>query len=395
MNRRSRRKRASRRNNHHANSIANCSSTDQSVPLRFLTKPRAILKPNSPRFQGNHQKNVCFSLAANNENQIPIVPPPASNDIPIIPVSSIISIAPPSEPHSVSARRHYPNSNNVNNYVNYAPSSFPFCIDFDMIKSDIEKGQYVKQTCSFCQKHYSYKNLSILSCGHVFHSDCLSSFRKNSNPRNHCCPICRQLYHFVDIHASDCYKNLAAILIQKRFRGFRFRKHLGDIAPPGSTMHRKWVLSRAKNASVLLVDAIENQSDAVDAILASIDKELDWARSVMNAVEVQEKVIDWESVRMKIIQKGCGSCPICLREIYFDDCMITSCEHCYHPECLKHWLSVCENEDNATTCPVCRSPFQFRRLYEVGEIEFFCQYPDAKREAEFAIINSVSNFKVV
>jgi hypothetical protein len=35
----------------------------------------------------------------------------------------------------------------------------------------------------------------------------------------------------------------------------------------------------------MLVDAIENQSNFVDAILCSIDEELDWARSVMKSVD--------------------------------------------------------------------------------------------------------------
>ena len=360
MNRRSRRRRASRRH-------SSREPVDRSVPLRFLAKPRVILKPNSPR---NVQK-VHFQQITQ------------SGECPVFNVSPPSEIAPPPR----SARRHVHTARNsmrdTNQGTNYFSLNIPYCADFNAIKADIKKGVYVKKKCPSCNKQLMFSNVGISSCGHVFHLECLLNFRKNTNPRNHICPICGQLYHYTSAYAEDCYQDLAAVMIQKRFRGFKFRRHIGEYAVPGSIMHRKWVLSRAKNASVLLVDAIENQSDAVDAILASIDKELDWARTVMSAVEVQEKTIDWDSIRLKIDQRGCGTCPICFNDIHIDDCMVTSCEHCFHPNCLKHWLSVCENEEHASTCPVCRSPFQFRRLYEVGEREFFSKYPDARKDMSF------------
>jgi hypothetical protein len=113
----------------------------------------------------------------------------------------------------------------------------------------------------------------------------------------------------------------------------------------------------------MLVDAIENQSDAVDAILASIDKELDWARTVMSAVDARDRVVDWVSVRRKIERQGRGACSICLLDIFGADCVVTSCEHCFHASCLASWLDFCHKEDTTALCPVCRSPFQYRTLY--------------------------------
>lgn len=373
MNRRSRRKRGSK----HLNQLS-----ESSVPLRYFAKPRSILKPNSPRFQSNHQKNVRCSL--NCQASEPILqhqfhpeqccpsprfkPHPPSIDKPLI------QIAPPSEPCPVSARRFSSNR---------APSNLSSIFDITLHKANIEKGLYIKHKCALCDKRFSLNDLSILTCGHIFHAECLMIFRKNSNPRNHFCPTCHQLYHIIEIKAQNVYPNIAAVLIQKHIRGYIFRQHIGETAPAGSIMHKKWVLSRAKTASILLVDAIETQSDAVDAILASIDKELDWARNVMNAVEIHEKEIDWESVKQKIVARGCGTCPICLREITCNNCMMTSCEHSFHPECLKQWLSVCEDQNNATTCPVCRSPFQFRRLFDPEELDFITMYKDNMTREDF------------
>ncbi|KAK8885007.1 hypothetical protein M9Y10_044135 [Tritrichomonas musculus] len=373
MNRRSRRRRA----NKHLNR-----STESSVPLRYYAKPRAILKPNSPRFQSNHQRNVrasfndqsCEQVQQQQIYQEQSYSPPHFQPHPPPIETPIINIVPPSDPYPLSARRFSSNC---------APSNLGSFFDINLSKANVEKGLYLKKTCTLCNKCFSFNDLTILTCGHIFHSECLMDLRKNSNPRNHTCPTCRQLYHFFEIKAKDAYPHVAAVLIQKHFRGFIFRQRLGEIAPNGSTMHKKWVLSRAKTASILLVDAIETQSDAVDAILASIDKELDWARNVMNAVDVQEREINWENVKQKIVARGCGSCPICLREVEFNDCMMTSCEHFFHTECLKQWLSVCQHQNTATTCPVCRSPFQFRRLFEPSKLDFITIYKDNMTREEF------------
>jgi hypothetical protein len=113
----------------------------------------------------------------------------------------------------------------------------------------------------------------------------------------------------------------------------------------------------------MLVDAIENQSNFVDAILCSIDRELDWARTVMKSVEVHEQVIDWADVKAKVFKRGCGQCSICLHDVYSSDCVITSCEHCFHESCMASWLQFCHREKNTALCPVCRSAFQYRNLY--------------------------------
>lgn len=302
--------------------------------LSWIPKQVTITKPKSPRYQ--RQARIPPSL-----NLLSPVKEPAPK--------------PPESPPLVSARR--------------TVKSPVIEIDWVMeeITRDIEAGMYLKRVCMLCKSNFFYSKIAVLSCGHVCHSECLREFRKNSNPRNHCCPFCRKSYHFIDVYPENAYPRLAANLIQRVFRGYMVRKTVGDIAPPGSILHRKWVLGRAQTASTMLVSAIENQSDVVDAILASIDKELDWARTVMNAVEVQEREIDWADVKCKVLQRGCGNCSICLRNINSDECSVTSCEHCFHQKCLSQWMQFCQREDTTVLCPVCRSAFQHRPLYGYKE----------------------------
>jgi hypothetical protein len=229
------------------------------------------------------------------------------------------------------------------------------------ILADIELGKCTKKICKICNKHLGLKPISFLTCGCSTHTECISNFRKNKNIRNCVCPECRERYRCISLDPSELYQRIAAILIQRIFRGYQVRRHMGNYLPSGSIMHRNWMLSRAQMASALLVETMESQNDIVDAILVSIDKELDWARSIMKAVDVQQKSIDWIGIGARVFEKdGPGICAVCLRDIAIWDSVVTSCEHCFHNGCLTEWMRCCHVSNHAALCPVCRSAFQFR-----------------------------------
>ncbi|OHS94572.1 hypothetical protein TRFO_39246 [Tritrichomonas foetus] len=234
-------------------------------------------------------------------------------------------------------------------------------VDFNNKKTNIQNNDYGGK-CPICHDRFGVENIVVLSCGHTIHATCLMSFRRFSRQQIHKCPVCQQAYQFVEMKAEMEHHNRAALQIQRVFRGFIFRRHLMDFVEPGSLLHRRWILSRAEKASTRLASAIEDQSDAVDAILASIDKELDWARNVMNSVEIKEKEIDWATVKDKSTKRWNGECPICLREIKKNECSVTSCCHTFHTSCITSWVSYCQKAENPVTCPVCRSAFQHQPL---------------------------------
>lgn len=233
--------------------------------------------------------------------------------------------------------------------------------------------------CPICQEAFGLENIVVLSCGHQVHASCLMSFRRFSRSSdNHKCPSCHQPYKIVRMEAETEQYNRCARDIQRVFRGFSFRRQLKKLIPQGSLVFRSWVMERAKRASTRLACAIEDQSDAVDAILASIDKELDWARTVMKAADERDRSVDWEKIIDTVNKKDKEECPICLRAINNEDCMITSCCHCYHKQCLQSWLTYCTNSCTPATCPMCRSVFQHRLLIQekslpkIDPFEYFC-----------------------
>ena len=223
------------------------------------------------------------------------------------------------------------------------------------------KSDFVEK-CPICQERFGMENIVVLSCGHSVHMTCLMNFRRFTRDREHLCPVCRQHYEFVELKPETEHFNRCALTIQRVFRGYSVRRRMKEFVEAGSPLHKRWLFSRAERASTKLASAIEDQSDAVDAILANIDKELDWARNVMKAVEVQQREVDWKRIRESVINTGCGTCPICLRDISTTDCSITSCNHNFHTQCLNAWVQFCRNAMNTPTCPCCRSVFQHRPL---------------------------------
>jgi len=219
-----------------------------------------------------------------------------------------------------------------------------------------------KKLCPVCSLECSNDNVVVLSCGHILHHSCINGFRRISRLSRPLCPVCHLPYRIVEYNINDYEKNQCAMLIQRVIRGYLVRKSIHVIAPTGSAMHKKWVLSQAQMASVKLTTAIENQSDIVDAVLYSIDAELEWARSIMKAAEIREREIDWDGIKKKQMISGIGTCPICLQSIDKKECEITSCGHCFHTNCLQSWNQFCAFDQKQPTCPQCRSFFQHQPL---------------------------------
>jgi hypothetical protein len=222
--------------------------------------------------------------------------------------------------------------------------------------------------CPICHEPFGLENIVLLSCGHNIHSSCLLSFRRFARSKIHKCPVCQREYEFLKLKAEKEFYNRSALTIQRVFRGYLVRRRTREFASPGSCLYRRWIMCRAEKASTRLASAIEGQSDAVDAVLATVDRELDWARSIMKSVRERERVVDWKMVKGTVMCKPSWNCAICLKDIAIDDGVVTSCCHVFHRNCLSSWIQFCRNARTNTACPFCRSAFQHRPLCE--EIQF-------------------------
>lgn len=265
---------------------------------------------------------------------------------------------------------------------------------FETVKIDAQKRGFFNEVCPICLEKFGPDNIVLLSCSHLLHATCLMNFRKFTRGQRHLCPVCRSPYEFVQVRAENAYHDRCARDIQRIVRGFLVRDKVGREAPPGTFLHRRWVIARAQDASTRLVRAMDNQSDAVDAMLSAIDADLEYSRNIMRAAEERDKQVDWQTIRMKCLQKLKNStkcckncdhdhdhvlndlheneqiecdgeeCPVCLRTMKPEEASVTSCGHIFHSTCLSSWLSFCENQSRQPTCPVCRAIFQSTTLIE-------------------------------
>jgi hypothetical protein len=270
------------------------------------------------------------------------------------------AVKPPKEDYPISARRKRPPPVEL-----FKPREPPYFIDrFSSLKRNAESGGCINQNCPICNKVLGENNVVILSCGHIVHNICLTSFGRASRLSRPKCPICHMAYKVVELKIDPERLEKSAIKIQKVIRGFLVRIHVDRYAPKGSSLIKRWIIKKAEKASIKLSSAMERQSDVVDAIISSIDHELEWARGIMKSVEVQSRNINWRSVRSQIYARDTWECTICLQSIQRKDCEITSCGHCFHRDCLNSWLDYCSRENIQQSCPECRSFFQHRKLRE-------------------------------
>ena len=236
---------------------------------------------------------------------------------------------------------------------------------FSSLKRNAESGQNINDLCPICSKELGKDNVVILSCGHIVHRVCLSSFGRlsslNSKPK---CPVCHSVYQIIDLKIDPTMMDKCALKIQNVFRGYLVRRDFESIAPPGSYMLKRIIVKKAEKASNKLTTAMEHQNDAVDAMISSIDHELEWARNVMKSVEAQVQNVNWREVRNQIMMRNEWKCMIYLRIIDPNDCEITSCCHCFNRDCLNSWINYCLSVNNQPNCPECRAFFQHRKLRE-------------------------------
>ena len=271
---------------------------------------------------------------------------------------SIRNVTPPSVSYTSHGRRRVAQPKFL-----IRPPEPKFIEKFSSLKRSVENGACIDETCPICKEKLGIENLCLLSCGHLVHKTCLNSFKKLVNEKTPRCPVCHMIYKIVEIQIDFKTLTNSAIKIQKVFRGFLVRRRIDEIAPFGSIMHRKWVLRQAQSASVRLTSVIDRQNDNVDLVLSSIDEQLEWARSVMKAVDVRGMKVDWTEIRKQARERE-GVCAICLREIDEEKAVVTSCGHVFHEDCLESWMQYCSKEQRQASCPECRSFFQVRPLKE-------------------------------
>lgn len=84
--------------------------------------------------------------------------------------------------------------------------------------------------CPICMEGFKGGREVLLSCSHMFHRHCLSSFEIFMRSEERSCPVCRALQYQKKITrlGSKAYEVVCSLKIQRMFRGYMARKEYHD-----------------------------------------------------------------------------------------------------------------------------------------------------------------------
>ncbi len=103
----------------------------------------------------------------------------------------------------------------------------------ELYHGNIDPGENHSSSCAACHRRrlpQHHQRQSILSCGHIFHSACISSFEKFVGYENRFCPLCRfERYDAKPTNVGSLVRSdQAAIVVQKICRGWISRLDYRD-----------------------------------------------------------------------------------------------------------------------------------------------------------------------
>lgn len=148
-----------------------------------------------------------------------------------------------------------------------------------------------EQPCPICQEYYTTTPQVILSCGHLFHLNCLTSFEKFVSIEKRVCPICRKKNYQKRKFLEGCkfYRKKCVIKIQSFYRGYKARK-LYDIkikklykSGKGNVINkRNYIQKKMTNINKKIDTAFDNTDILIDSLFADLDRNIKASRMIFN-----------------------------------------------------------------------------------------------------------------
>ncbi|CBN79448.1 conserved unknown protein [Ectocarpus siliculosus] len=143
--------------------------------------------------------------------------------------------------------------------------------------------------CPICRESFRGESQVILSCSHVFHKACLSSFEKFLRAQERSCPLCRKVDYQKKAtrQGAVAWRQRCARRLQCAYRRHRarrqyrglLRRHYG--AGLGDTLRRREFLSgQAAETAGKLAAALEDRGDTIDRLFGEFDRSLAFSRQV-------------------------------------------------------------------------------------------------------------------
>lgn len=288
---------------------------------------------------------------------------------------------------------------------------------WNTIKQRSNERQDSNCPCAICQEDFGLGQQVLLSCSHVFHRACLSTFEKyvshNNNGSDHrTCPICRRtqyekriIYEGAKIHRAKC-----AARIQAAWRGYivrqwykSFRLDMSNI-PQDTKLRRKFYQEKLSQITDRIIASCDFD---LNDLFNEIDRNVQQARAIRQAFDARIRTIDedeWLEIKQRAKQRNELECSICkcmLQPMMIQPIQIKqqkqqqpiqvkknkleklfpqlkslepkpivkqqepvlkrpltllSCTHVFHATCLQMFEEYCC--DPTPTCPFCRTVYQ-------------------------------------
>lgn len=260
--------------------------------------------------------------------------------------------------------------------------------------------------CAICQEDFGLGQQVLLSCSHVFHRACLTTFEKyvsyNTNGSDQrTCPICRRsqyekriIYEGAKIHRDKC-----AAHIQAAWRGYivrqwykRFRLDMSNI-PQDERLRRKFYQEKLSEITDRIVASCDFD---LNELFNEIDRNVQQARAIRQAFDARIRTItddEWVEIKQRAQSRNELECSICkcllqpvTKEIILKKSLkknqnkleklfpqlkpkekiseqqpkrplsLLSCTHVFHATCLQMFEEY--SCDPTPSCPICRTTYQ-------------------------------------
>lgn len=244
--------------------------------------------------------------------------------------------------------------------------------------------------CPICREPFKLKEQVILSCGHVFHRQCLKSFENFVRANKRSCPICRKANYQKKLceNGAKRYRLQCMITLQSAWRGFLARREYYDARRKlyesnggNPILRRKFLLRQLEGVSKGLGHVVRARESTIDRLFEEADRSLALSRSVfgqndgnttssspVSSHNTKRSLCDFRchgtinwSVVLETAEKraldGGNDCPICMSGVSCGEkcSVVLSCSHVFHRKCLDAFESF--NIYEVLLCPMCRDPY--------------------------------------
>ncbi|CAI2369644.1 unnamed protein product [Moneuplotes crassus] len=243
-------------------------------------------------------------------------------------------------------------------------------------------------SCSICLEKFKIEAQTILSCSHIFHTNCLHSFEKYS--RHKMCPLCRSKDYDKKEYVAGQKKFLinCLIKIQSLVKGFlqrlNFYANMKETGykPANETLNRNFIAYKLGRISKKQIDHMKKERLGVEAymkhmkldtksaealieeFLPNVEKIFrDRAQAISNLkIKLEEKsqtklTYRWQRAYDKASKRADCECAICYSNFNTDKpTYLLSCSHIFHQACLDNFERFDMSMRQA--CPLCRVGYE-------------------------------------